>query len=127
MSGVFSSVGCFLGLLDQSVQNDNPLANERAVERSAKAGATARPKFEQAIAKSARVQDRPIHELDEWLGVGEYIRQRFDDVEHDKKQVLLGLGPNAVEIVFFQESEGKGEQVRLSMSANLIVNGSLDQ
>jgi hypothetical protein len=38
------------------MQDNNPFANEKAVERSTDAGPTARPKLKQAITEGARVR-----------------------------------------------------------------------
>jgi hypothetical protein len=38
------------------MQDDNPFANEKAVERSTDAGTTARPKLKQAITEGPRVR-----------------------------------------------------------------------
>jgi hypothetical protein len=39
------------------MQDDNPFANEKAVERSTNAGTTARPKLKQAVTKGSRVRE----------------------------------------------------------------------
>jgi len=45
------------------VQDDNPFANEKAVERSTYAGTTARPKLKQTITESPRVREPEIRPM----------------------------------------------------------------
>ncbi len=45
------------------MQDDNPFANEKAVERPAYAGTAARPKLEQTLAESPRVRKPEIRPM----------------------------------------------------------------
>ncbi len=73
-----------MGLLDERVQHDNALADQKAIERAADARPTARPKFEQPVAERARMRKAktwPVfdQQFNETHIVGKNIdRPRFD-------------------------------------------------
>jgi len=87
-------IGRVLGLLDERVQHDDALAQHEAVERAACAGPATRSKFEQSVAKGARVRETKTrsvlgHQFHEARVVGHDIdRPRLDFSEHALMEVL---------------------------------------
>lgn len=62
------SLRCLLGLLDESMHDDNPLADQEAIARATYCVATSRSKFEKSVAQCARVRQPQIRaELDQKL------------------------------------------------------------
>lgn len=76
------------------MQDDNPLANEKAVEGSTDARTTARSKFEQAVTKSPRVrkpETRPMFDKQFYQAcvVGEDVHGlRLDVMQYSLMKVL---------------------------------------
>src|SRR5437868_5902387 len=84
------TIGGLLGLLDERVQDDHALANEKAIEGPADSRSPARAQLEQAIAEGARVRQAKT---------GAMLRKELNQTSVVGKDIYwpcLDLGENAL-------------------------------